>query len=600
MKFLNLPKEYERCAEILLPRLELDKIDITVSLELSNGMTVGFDGSRGYIRCNKVNRFARLLGILAFRYTGALFEESETPYFGTVSCMLDLSFNAPLTVPSIKEYLDYMAIFGFTEIQIYMEDMYELEGRPYFGYMRGRYSYSELREIDDYAHDLGIEAVPCMQTLGHMSNYLRWRESSDVKDTAGVLLVDNDTTYEFIEKMLLAASAPFRTKKIHVGCDETYGLGRGKYLDNHEKHDTVDLYLTHVERVAELCKKHGLEPMMWSDMLCSSFSGGRGNFHPSISIPSYVGERLPENMKLVFWHYGQIKACESDLVPKHRALGKDPIVAGASHTWQSILPDYYFSLMANASTINECKKLGIREIMMTVWNYRHTVYQVSLLDLCQYGELSYRDTTDDLKARFEFVTGASYNAFMRMSDFAFMYKNSEEANKYVYGRGETGNVFFRADLFLNVMEKEWLADTRVEFYAAAEEYFKPLAALADRWQFLYEFCYAAFRLMRVKSQIVETLRPAYDTQNSALLKRIVDEYLPEYLDALDRLSDAHAAHKDTYLRPFGAELMDANYGKMKERGRTVRRRLSLYLDGKIDAIPELDEKKLEYQWGMIL
>jgi hypothetical protein len=106
--------------------------------------------------------------------------------------------------------------------------------------------------------------------------------------------------------------------------------------------------------------------------------------------------------------------------------------------------------------------------------------------------------------------------------------------------------------------------------------------------------------MRVKSQIVETLRPAYDTQNSALLKRIVDEYLPEYLDALDRLSDAHAAHKDTYLRPFGTELMDANYGKMKERGRTVRRRLSLYLDGKIDAIPELDEKKLEYQWGMIL
>jgi hypothetical protein len=596
---LDLPREYEKCAEILAQRLELDKIDITVAFELTNGMTVGFDGDRGYIRCNKVNRFARLLGILAFRYTGTPFEESETPYFDTVSCMLDLSFSSPLTVESIKEYIDYMALFGFTEIQLYMEDMYELEGRPYFGYMRGRYTYSELREIDDYAYDLGIEAVPCMQTLGHMSNYLRWRESTDVKDTAGVLLVDNDATYEFIEKMLLTASAPFRSNKIHVGCDETYGLGRGKYLDSHEKHDTVDLYLTHVERVAELCKKHGLEPMMWSDMLCSSFSGGRGNFHPSIEIPAYVGERLPENMKLVFWHYGQIKACESDLVPKHRALGKDPIVAGASHTWQSILPDYYFSLMANASTINECKRLGTREIMMTVWNYRHTVYQVSLLDLCQYGELSYRDETDALRARFEFITGASYDAFMRMSDFAFMYKNEDEANKYVYGRGETGHVYFMTDLFLNVKENDWLADTRVEFYASAAEYFKSISAEDGKWQYLYRLAYHLFNMMRIKSLIAENISPAYKANDRAALLTVADEYLPEYLSALELLSDEHGLMRDTYLRPFGTERLDAAYGKMKERARTVRRRIKAYLDGSIETIEELEEKKLAYQWGII-
>jgi hypothetical protein len=512
--------------------------------------------------------------------------------------MIDASRCAVPTVKTVCRLIDRLALMGYGMAMLYTEDTVKLEGRPYFGYMRGGYTRDELKAIDDYGYALGIEVVPCMQTLGHMSQYLKWSEAAEVKDTAGVLLCESEKTYEFIEQMLLAASAPFRTKKIHVGCDETYGLGSGKYLKLKGYKPTMELYLDHIKKVADICKKHGLEPMMWSDMLCSSFSKGGGNWNPDIEIPEYVKDRLPENMQLVLWHYGQIKGAEGYMVPKHRALGKEPIFAGASHIWQSYLPDYYFSLMATESSISECKKLGLRKVMITVWNYRKCVYQAALLDLCQYGELTYRGDCAELKDNFEFLTGASYDAFLRMSDLSHLYRTEEEKKKYQYGRNEKGNAYIITDILLNVLAKEWLADPRSDYYAEGAEYFRPLAESEGKWQFLYRYCYDLFEMMRLKSLIVESLSPAYESRDREALGVICDEYLPEYLESLEELSDAHGYHKDTYLRPFGTELNDAGYGKMKERAKTARRRIRAYLDGKIDSVSELSEKKLDYQWGV--
>ena len=42
----------------------------------------------------------------------------------------------------------------------------------------------------------------------------------------------------------------------------------------------------------------------------------------------------------------------------------------------------------------------------------------------------------------------------------------------------------------------------------------------------------------------------------------------------------------------------AEYGRMKERAKTARRRITAYLEGKIKSIAELEEEKLDYQWGV--
>ena len=54
--------------------------------------------------------------------------------------MLDCSRNAVMKVSKLKEFIDFLSKAGYNALELYLEDTYEVEGEPYFGYMRGRYT----------------------------------------------------------------------------------------------------------------------------------------------------------------------------------------------------------------------------------------------------------------------------------------------------------------------------------------------------------------------------------------------------------------------------------------------------------------------------
>ena len=66
-------------------------------------------------------------------------------YFGV---MIDCSRNAVMSVEGLKNYLAILKKMGYNCAMLYTEDTYEVDGEPYFGYMRGRYSKEEMKEID--------------------------------------------------------------------------------------------------------------------------------------------------------------------------------------------------------------------------------------------------------------------------------------------------------------------------------------------------------------------------------------------------------------------------------------------------------------------
>lgn len=176
--------------------------------------------------------FFRALGLLieALRKDNE-FTISEKPQFTMNGAMFDVSQgNAVINVTNIKNILTKMAAMGLNMLMLYVQDSYEIKDEPYFGYMRGRYTYDELKECDDYADIFGIEIIPCIQTLAHLIHALKWPCYDDIKEDDDTLLVGHERTYEFIEKMISAAAAPFRSKRIHIGMDEAWKLGQGKYL----------------------------------------------------------------------------------------------------------------------------------------------------------------------------------------------------------------------------------------------------------------------------------------------------------------------------------------------------------------------------------
>ena len=117
----------------------------------------------------------------------------------TLGVMIDCSRNAVMNVPSLKKFIDYLSKMGYNMLQLYTEDTYEIEGEPYFGYLRGRYTKEELNEVDAYAKEHGIEMIPCIQTLAHLNCITRWGGVyGGYTDIGDILLAEDERTYTLI------------------------------------------------------------------------------------------------------------------------------------------------------------------------------------------------------------------------------------------------------------------------------------------------------------------------------------------------------------------------------------------------------------------
>lgn len=107
---------------------------------------------------------------------------------------MDCSRNAVPTPASLRQLLRQLCRMGYNTVQLYMEDVYEVEGYPYFGHGRGRYTKGELKELDAFAARLGIELVPAVQTLAHLGQTLKWKAMAPFVDTGDILLTDSEDT----------------------------------------------------------------------------------------------------------------------------------------------------------------------------------------------------------------------------------------------------------------------------------------------------------------------------------------------------------------------------------------------------------------------
>jgi N-acetyl-beta-hexosaminidase len=67
-----------------------------------------------------------------------------------------------------------LSLAGVNTLLLYMEDTYAVPDNPFFGHLRGRYSFAELKEIAKHAADLGVEVIPAIQVLGHLEQVLHW------------------------------------------------------------------------------------------------------------------------------------------------------------------------------------------------------------------------------------------------------------------------------------------------------------------------------------------------------------------------------------------------------------------------------------------
>ncbi|SPO32502.1 uncharacterized protein UTRI_04246 [Ustilago trichophora] len=365
---------------------------------------------------------------------------AQTSDYTTIGTMIDCSRNGVLNVRSTKYLVRTLALLGYNMLQLYTEDTYEIDGEPFFGYMRGGYSPSELKHIDDYAALFGIEVIPCIQTLGHLGQMLQWPRYLGLRDTAEVLLPEWPETYAMLEKMIRSATAPFRSKKIHLGMDETHGLGHGRYYSiyGHQNNKPASqVFVEHLEKVNAICQELQLQPMIWSDMLfcLSARNNSLVGYYDSAQPLDVKQQGIPQQVDLVYWDYYHTSPTSYETrIKNHESLrGASPWLAAGSWTWSrfwTALPFTFQTISANLTAAKNSP--GVKHVFLTIWGDEGNEVDLwsSLPAWCYYADHSYSTTsslgtTDDsratkvdvslLKTKFDAIVGGNWDDFIRAS-----------------------------------------------------------------------------------------------------------------------------------------------------------------------------------------
>ena len=174
--------------------------------------------------------------------------------------MIDCSRNAVMKIETVKKYANIVKQMGYNTLMLYTEDTYEIDAQPYFGHLRGRYSKEELKDLDRFCSDIEIELIPCVQTLAHLESMFKWYDRyDDINDCDDVLLIDNEKTYRLIEDMISTVAECFSSRKIHIGMDEAYRVGAGKYKKEHGEKDKFDIINAHLHKVCGILKKYNFD-----------------------------------------------------------------------------------------------------------------------------------------------------------------------------------------------------------------------------------------------------------------------------------------------------------------------------------------------------
>ena len=183
--------------------------------------------------------------------------------FKTFGTMLDCSRNAVMTVDAVKRWIDLTAKLGCNTLHLYMEDTYEVDGQPYFGHLRGRYSKAELKQIDAYAAAHGMQVIPCIHTLAHVNALFHWPVYREIRDAADILLIPALTGYiDKANKEKVVSETRMVVMAVQTVTSEVYGqLGAGSDFCSSTKVNTNDWlsalgtdgkYITEIKKLAEV------------------------------------------------------------------------------------------------------------------------------------------------------------------------------------------------------------------------------------------------------------------------------------------------------------------------------------------------------------
>ncbi len=526
----------------------------------------------------------RALGVLAARLRAGKVRTlclKETPPVKWRGLMVDVSRNGVIRPDYLKGIICVLALMGYNYLTLYTEDTYQVVGHPLIGYRRGAYSQRELRELARYAALFGIEMFPCIQVLGHLEQVLKFPAYQALQDNHSVLSVKLEKSYELVEAMIESAAAPYASRLIHLGMDETHGLGQGRTFESGKPIEPRHMYLKHLKKVASICRRRGLQPVIWGDIL-TNWGMTRELIRKEHGID-------PEGLGVVYWNYyssdGEVYGRD---IKHYRKLGFEPIIAPGVWNWSRFWGYYPHAEATIAPCMIAAKQQGVERALLTMWgdNGQEAPFASNYPALALFAEQCYQHKAGlkQAKAMVAALCGDDWDSFVAPT------RLDQYGRAAVHGAPNLSRCLIYDDPLLGLYAAHVGGRKLGPYYQKLARQLKGLRRkVAPKNKNLFAFAQALAECLELKADLWGESYRAYKKGDRRKLAGIV-KGLPEISK---RVRVLWLAQRRIWLeerKPQGLETLDLRYGGLMARLDVMRQRLAAFLRGDIERIEELEEK----------
>ena len=479
------------------------------------------------------------------------------------------------------ETLEKIAAYGF---EFCNQTLYEVEDEPYFGYLRGRYTKAELKELDRAAKENELELIPCIQTLAHLGGIARWPEyANSCFDLNDILFVGEDRTYKLIDGMFATCAECFTSRRINIGMDEAHLVGLGKYLDKHGYENRFEILLKHLRRVSEIAEKYGFSSMMWSDMFFRLANGGE-YYCVNNTLPQEVKDLVPKNISLIYWDYYSTDKSHFDaMIKAHKQFDNNIIFACGDSGWYGFAPHNQYAVFACESAIRSCIENDIEDIFVTCWKDDGAECPLFatlpvILSAAEFARGNFN--IENIAKKFRRLTGICLENFVALDEVNLNAEKTNNPCKYM----------LYSDPFLGIFDKTLNVENGG--FATVKEKLQ-IGTKNRKYGYIFRTLKSLCEALEIKYDLGVRTRAVYRKKDCAALKELLRDYkeLEKRLKVFYRL---FLTQWEKECKPNGFEKHDIRLGGLMQRIRHCHNILSEYLVGKREGISELEEDILPF------
>lgn len=550
---------------------------------------------------NQKAHFFRGVSLLLQNKNKPQFNLEEESNFESNGIMMDCSRNCVPSVETIKNYIVKLAEFGMNRLYLYMEDTLEIEGYPYWGYLRGRFKKEEMQECDQFARLFGITIVPCIQTLAHLRSVLKQPMFEEYKDIDDILLLENEKTEDLLRALLETVSQCFSGGIVHLGMDEAAHLGRGKYLEKKGYCNPAGVMKKHLEWLCKTCERIGLKPIIWSDMYLKLNFGVEDYYSLSEDAQPKNIENLSDKISLCYWdYYNEGEKFYEKYIRLHQKLGNPVVFAGGAWTWNGIAPGVSKALKTTHDALQACYKTGVKDVFCTVWmdNGAETPLATMLPIFALYGEYGFsKDLSEEnIRNRFRFCFGKEWESYCLLDAFDNPVYEDGQHNQYCENPSKT--ILYEDNLmglYIKMFDEEKL---KIRYEKLAEKLniiLKEQNNMDEEDRRIFGYYSILAELLAKKSGITARIKDAYCAKDMGKIKGIIKNELNEIEQLAEKLRIKRQSIWMEEYKPFGYEILDIRLAGVSVRARSAADRLACFMNGKISCIPEVEEEILPYK-----